>query len=240
MSGLEHPYRQPHPQELRRPPKLSTLAVVAFVLACLFFVPFAPLIGGILGIAATVRVASRRDRLGGMGLAIAAIPVGFVCFLFLQGILAAVAVPAFIRYIRLSKASEAREALRTIGAGATAFYQNEQYDHRGTPLPKRFPAGRTRWIPAVPCCEQASAPACSGNRADWQADPWRALRFHVEGKHYYQYRYQSTGEGTSARFEAEARGDLDCDGRYSSHKLFGQADENGNVTTRNEINERLE
>lgn len=242
MPDHDHPYRQAAPQPLQRPPKTSALAIVAFVLACLFFIPLAPLIGGILGIAATVRVASRRDRLGGMGLAVAAIPVGFACFLFLQGILAAVAIPSFIRYVRVSKAAEAREVLDQVRRGATEFIHSERYDDAGTLQPRRFPAGNTGWVPALPCCQHAAGSACraTSGSGDWDGDPWRALGFRREGRHYYQVRYASSGEGATARFEVEARADLDCDGTYSSYMLTGWIDADGNVKTRQRIRDRLE
>ena len=55
----------------------------------------------------------------------------------------------------------------------------------------------------------------------WRAAIWRELRFRPQKSHIYQRRYSSGGVDGAARFVAEARGDLDCDGRYSSFKLRG-------------------
>jgi type IV pilus assembly protein PilA len=43
------------------------------------------------------------------------------------GILAAVAIPAFVNYVKRSKTSEAFESLRGMYLGASAFYQRETY-----------------------------------------------------------------------------------------------------------------
>ena len=47
--------------------------------------------------------------MGGKGLAIAAIPVGIVVFVFFTGIIAAIAIPNFIKYTRRARESEAQE-----------------------------------------------------------------------------------------------------------------------------------
>jgi hypothetical protein len=192
----------------------SGLAVTAFVLSLLFFVPLAPLVGAVLGIVGVIRV--RQDQTG-RGLAIAAIPVGLVLFLFLQvGMIAAISIPAFIKYTRKAKTVEATEALDKLRLGARAYVQADHYGTSGDLLPKRFPVAETGWVPAQGCCEGPD-PKCEVDPASWQQEPWTLLHFGVNEPHYFQYRYRSDGD----QLVAEARGDLDCDGTYSSFQLFG-------------------
>lgn len=193
-------------------PKTSGLAVASLVLS------FFCIIGPILGIVALVRM-GRRPHLRGKGLAIASIPVGF---LFGLGISAAVAIPAFIKYIRKSKPGEATEALHRIAAGARAAAAQD-----GT-----VPAVKTGWVPATSCCmDAATAPKCRPDASAWSAAPWSALRFAMADPHYYQYRYSGGGK----RFSAEARGDLDCDGIYSSYMIHGEVTPDGQVQIRGPI-----
>jgi hypothetical protein len=152
-----------------------------------------------------------------LGLAIAAIPVGFVMFFF-QGMLAAIAIPAFIKYTRKVKTVEATEGLDRIRAGARSFAQTDHFHpDTGAQLPPGFPRAATGWVPATPCCQQASAPMCTPDPQAWAVSPWKELFFQITDRHYFQWRY--SGEGPT--FEAEARGDLDCDGTYSSYKIKG-------------------
>ncbi|MDY0000171.1 MAG: hypothetical protein RBU30_02635 [Polyangia bacterium] len=183
--------------------KLSALNVTAFVLSLLFILPLVPAIGAILGIVGAVR---HRPDLRGRGLAIAAIPVGFGVVIFVQGLLAAIAIPSFMRYTRKAKAVEAQESIQRLRRSAA-----ELIGEQG-----RFPVGRTEWVPKTPCCEQPGR-RCSGGSAEWDAEPWRRLGFGMADRHYFQYRYQSDGQTLSI----EARGDLDCDGQYSSYRLDG-------------------
>lgn len=206
-------------------PKTSGLAVTAFVISCAFFLPFVPLIGAILGIIATATLAGRKDR-GGMGLAIAAIPVGFVMAFFLQGMLAAIAIPAFVKYTRKAKSIEATEGLEKLRAGARSYAQAKHYHpDTGAVLPPGFPRADTGWVPATPCCQQASAPRCTPDPQAWAGSPWRDLHFQMADGHHFQWRYSGGGP----TFEAEARADLDCDSTYSSFKLKGTIGQDGEI-----------
>lgn len=107
--------------------KLSTAALLGFIFSlvgvCLF--PFA-LVGVILGIVGLVRVRGN-SALGGQGLAIAAICIAPVT-LFTTGILAAIAIPNFIKFQSRSKQSECRASLRALYTAQRAFYaEKERY-----------------------------------------------------------------------------------------------------------------
>jgi len=197
-----------------QPRKTSALAVVALVLSCLIFLPLVPLIGSVLGIIALVRLADRPD-LGGKGLAIAAIPVGLVVVLFLQGIMAAIAIPTFIKYIRKSKTVEATESLDRLTHAMQSYM-----DANGS-----LPRAQTGWVPTTPCCAQASQPKCAPDPAAWRGSPWTELGFTLSHPHYFQYRCTSGPRG----FELEARGDLDCDESYSSYKVQGTLAADGSL-----------
>jgi type IV pilus assembly protein PilA len=228
MNAPQVPGAGPQPQPPQQPPKTSKLAIIALVISCLVFLPLVPIIGAILGIIALTRF-SGRPHLKGRGAAIAAIPIGFVVAFFFQGILAAVAIPAFIKYIRKAKTVEATEGLDKIHYGARAFVQADRFDPSGNPLPKGFPQGQTGWVPPTPCCDQGVK--CSPNPSLWQGSPWRELRFQVADPHYFQWRYRGGG----STFVAEAQADLDCDGRFSSYQIMGTLNSDGQVEIRGPI-----
>ncbi len=136
------------------------------------------------------------------------------------GIMAAVAIPAFIKYTRKAKSVEATEGIDKIAVGAKAYYLADRYDQAGQLQPHAFPAGSQEWTPAKTCCAQGGK--CQPDPSDWNRGPWMALHFQLSDPHYYQYRFTSQGSGTAATFVAEARGDLDCDGVFSSYRVVGK------------------
>jgi type IV pilus assembly protein PilA len=140
------------------------------------------------------------------------------------GILAAIAIPAFIKYLRKAKTVEATEGLDKIKVGAKSYFQADHYDAQGNLLPKQFPKS-VGWTPSIPCCKQPGGKnKCAAKSAQWNHNTWRSLMFQIVDSHYYQFRFQSSGIGKKARYVIEARGDLDCDGIYSSYKLIGKVD----------------
>lgn len=109
------------------------------------------------------------------------------------GTLAAVAIPAFVKYLRKAKTAEVVVNLETIAALERAY----RVDH-GTylacpPSPKRL------------TCKGKDMPI----KLAWDPLPaWEALGFHPDGKLYYRYLVKKTKTG----FRIEASADLDCDG----------------------------
>ncbi len=138
------------------------------------------------------------------------------------GILAAVTIPAFLKYIRKSKTSEAKLNLRVISNGAVLWYNNEHANSKGNPLPKHFPGRGLGWI-----CTPTKKPCFHGrtmypsNLKLWDKTPWKQLKFSITRKHYFQYCYKSEGVGTKATFTIRAHADLDCDSKLSTYKLLG-------------------
>jgi hypothetical protein len=115
----------------------------------------------------------------------------------LIGVASAVAIPAFMKYIRRSKSVEATMNVRKL-ADAVAAYQGK-------------PLRSTEWTPAATCCSQGGK--CAPNPKAWTGT-FAALNFSVDDPHYYQYRVTKSGKKTVV----EARGDLDCDGKFSNYK----------------------
>jgi hypothetical protein len=137
-----------------------------------------------------------------------------------------VAVAAFDKYKRKSMATEAVEALAKLKVGAKVYYQSDRYDEKGNARPKAFTEGKSDWSPKTPCCDQPGR-VCKPDATAWSQSPWKELFFQMTDPHRYQFRVDSTGEGAAAKFVAEARGDLNCDGKFSSYKITGSVDKSG-------------
>ena len=125
----------------------------------------------------------------------------------IMGILAALAIPAFIRYTRRSKTVEATENLDKIIEGEFSYFQREQYDANGLPVENQYIAAA-----ATP----AAAPTDIKRNAvagAWTAAGWNELDFSPESALYYQYSVNAVANTSSASVgTASAQGDLDNDG----------------------------
>lgn len=129
------------------------------------------------------------------------------------GMLAAVAVPAYLDYMKKSKTSEAKLMLNRLGKNLRVAVNTEG----------GFPKGSVGPTPATSCCETGGRCAPGGF-----ADPlWQGLEFSVDEPHRYRYAYTSEDGET---FVAKAIGDLDCDGHEIEYVMTGSMDESGNVS----------
>ena len=138
------------------------------------------------------------------------------------GILAAVAIPAFMKYIKKSKTTEAREFTKKIYDGARAYYMDPNY-RRGsiTPIPAQFPAPSQGPMPATDeCCNQGGK--CAPDATQWENEVWTSLAFSVDDPHYFSYTYATVDE--TLDFTARANGDLDCDTDLSTFEMIGIID----------------
>src|SRR5437763_7037372 len=70
------------------------------------------------------------------------------------GILAAVAIPAFMKYIRRSKTVEASNNVRKMFDSSVSYYEGEHADIGGNILPKQFPVSVGPTPAANFCCGQ--------------------------------------------------------------------------------------
>jgi type IV pilus assembly protein PilA len=135
------------------------------------------------------------------------------------GILAAVAIPAFMDYMKKGKQSEAQLQLNKIMKNTkTEFNTNSTY-----------PQATATATPSATCCGIASASLdgkgrCIAEATQWttagQGPNWVKLDFQVDDNHYFRYDYLST---TATGYVAHAVGDLDCDTTQITYTLTGTA-----------------
>jgi len=136
------------------------------------------------------------------------------------GILAAVAIPAFMKYIRRSKTVEATMNIRKLFDSSVSYYEGEHATITGAIVAKQFPASVGPAPAANSCCGQAGD-KCQPNVTNFDQPAWAALNFSVDDPFYYWYQYISAGVDTAANFQAYAYGNLDCDATYSTFQRAG-------------------
>jgi type IV pilus assembly protein PilA len=132
------------------------------------------------------------------------------------GILAAVAIPAFMDYMKRSKKTEASLQLNKIGKNSKRAYMENSTYVVGK-------AGNTPTPVGKGCCGGAgkSANHCLANPAGFTGDAvWTALEFEIDEDTLFYYSYT----GTATTYTATAVGDLDCDGTEITYSLAGTAD----------------
>lgn len=117
------------------------------------------------------------------------------------GIVAAVAIPAFMEYVRKGKKSEANIQLNRIAKSAKAYYVENG----------RYPIGTSGPSPRGSACDLPGK-MYPVNPAEWESAVWRELEFSLEEPHRFQYAITSTAAG----FTATATADLDCDNEGST------------------------
>jgi prepilin-type N-terminal cleavage/methylation domain-containing protein len=133
------------------------------------------------------------------------------------GILAAIAIPSFMDYIKRSKKVEASLQLNKIGRNAKRSYSETA----------SYVVGTAPQLPHHPgtggCCGGPSN-RCSAVPTQFASDPvWRQLDFQIDEDSLFYYNYT----GALTTFTATATGDIDCDGTEIVYTLTGTA-ANGN------------
>ena len=186
-------------------PRTSGLAIAGFV--CSFFCSLLGLVLSILGYSECKR---SNGMVKGTGLAIAGMVISGI--FMIGGILAAIAIPAFMDYMHKSKKTEASLQMNKIGKNAKVYYITDG----------KFPVFDQPLTPATTCCGQPNN-KCPVIPAQWQTEAWQALDFQADEPHLYQYSYKSDG----TTLDAYAVGDLDCDGTAATYHLHLDAP-NGN------------
>lgn len=160
------------------------------------------------------------------------------------GILAAVAVPAFMDYMNKGKQSEAQLQLNVLlKKTKSTFGENATY-----PMVVNAAGAATEIAatitPASDCCAQnfEGKKKCAVALAGWSTPDWQALGFVIQEPHYFQYTYTGgsldvdvgiTGtndSGDGKLFTAVATGNLDCDNAPLIYKLGGASQSGQSIT----------
>ena len=128
------------------------------------------------------------------------------------GILAAVAIPGFMRYIKSSKTTEATTNMKAIADGAITWFQAEHpADGSGLVIYTKSYPGCEAGVATPAACSTSNtlgnAPAAStvgvkNSVSDdlFKAQPWARLKFSISKPFYYHYSYGSvTGQDGAGR-----------------------------------------
>jgi hypothetical protein len=145
---------------------------------------------------------------------------------------------AFTKYLQKSKTTEARVELARMFDRAAEYFNEEHVDH-GSPGAAVVHAcpndgrdeGEAGITPPLSVdCSKGCEPASYGKQLWTDNKVWTALQFEVEQRHYFHYnfKWKNTPGGYGAcQFTAQAFGDLDGDGVYSTFERSASADEVG-------------
>ena len=144
------------------------------------------------------------------------------------GILAAIAIPAFVNYVKRSKTTEAGANLKSLFTGAAAYYERENWT-QGLVLPGNSAAASTH------CTVDSATPSAGWVASDqkyvvdWASEDaaYTALSFGAQDPLYFEYHIVEEPSGTGvcgvagsqAIYTFNAHGDLDNDGTRSTFGL---------------------
>jgi hypothetical protein len=151
---------------------------------------------------------------------IAASVAGALC-IPCTGVLAAIAIPGFITYVRRSKTAEARANIDAIRLGITEYATRESVDATGQ---LRGPV-LIESLPPTPSVEFIGA-----MKQTWPEDAhagWAAIGFQPYEPLYYSY--SVTSDRSAGTVVIEAVGDLNDNGRHSSFSQMGHMNAAGEI-----------
>ena len=118
------------------------------------------------------------------------------------GILAAVAIPGFMAYIKNSKTTEAKTDLNSIQKGAISYFEAEHYDSTGmTATSKQYPSSQIEVKklgvePSETTVGVKQSPIAAATKAQMSGIPWSTLNFKINNPFYYSYAYIADGQET--------------------------------------------
>lgn len=131
------------------------------------------------------------------------------------GILAAIAGPAYLKYIRSSKVSEAVVGIRKIYDGEVAYYDIDYIDISGNRASAQF-------VSAPP--SHGTVPAGEKVLGTFTHPGWIVLRVGMDSPTNYMYAATASGTRLTSSFTAFAMGDLDADDSTSLFLRTGSID----------------
>jgi len=139
------------------------------------------------------------------------------------GILAAVAIPGFMSYIKSSKTSEAKTNLKSIADGSISYFEAEHCFDAAcmAPQSKLYPGcpsgsayalcSGAQVIPNASAIGTKQDPGISAVTTPLAAAPWKYIKFNINKPFYYQYRYIHAGTAPSeSTFSAGAVANLNA------------------------------
>lgn len=148
---------------------------------------------------------------------------------------------AFTGYMNRSKTSEARMNVQRLVQSTTMYLMEERLAPVGGTLAHVCPndgrtEGETGITPPLDvACGKASGGKCTpGGSGDGGYDPklwsesnvWSQLGFELQDPHYFHYNFKWKNDPSaqgSCQFTAQAFGDLDADGVYSTYEQVGSS-----------------
>lgn len=146
------------------------------------------------------------------------------------GILSAVAIPAFINYVKRSKTTEAQTNIKALFLGAATYYQDEHWDRGVVGVGNGVAAGTKCTVAGE---SSGNTPNTGKTAVDFAVLPsFVALSFAIADPIYYQYNVVSADQcenppNNLALYSFQAIGDLDGDGTTSLFEMTaGSSDGN--------------
>jgi type IV pilus assembly protein PilA len=140
------------------------------------------------------------------------------------GILAAIAIPAFIGYLTRSKTSEASSNLKNLFTAAAGYYANENWGSRMVELAGGSSVAASACV--VPDAMSTNVPSNAKTVVDWNAEAasFRDIGFSIADPIYFQYGIDSSPGGcghtaSTPLYSFQAVGDLDGDSVTSLYEL---------------------
>lgn len=122
------------------------------------------------------------------------------------GIVAAVAIPAFLHFEKKTKSSEAELQLDALKKKLERYYAENH----------RLPQTWAKLTPSESCCNGPDF-KCPPDPTLWAKPPWSEIGFSIDSPTYYQLSYQASYDSVTLT----ASGDLNCDGVPEEYVLTG-------------------